>query len=99
MIMGTAIKRLDGPLKGQIYVERDDLAENLIDVGSAVLAGFDEQNEATAPAVETPGSSKPISRMTIGDLRAELTSRGISIPKGSGKDGAVLKSDLVDALK
>ena len=97
--MGIAIKRLDGPLKGQVYVERDDIAENLIDVGSAVLADFGEQNEATAPAVETPGSTKPVSRMTVSELKAELANKGINVPKGTGKDGAVLKSDLVDALK
>jgi len=97
--MGIAIKRLDGPHVGQIYVERDDLAQNLIDVGSAVLANFDEQTEATAPAAETPGSTKPVSRMTVDELKAELTSRGISVEQGSGKDGAVLKSDLADALR
>lgn len=97
--MGIRIKRLDGPHVGMIYVERDDLAQNLIDVGSAELASFDDQTEATAPAAETPGSTKPISRMTISELKAELNRRGLSVEQGSGKDGTVLKSDLADALR
>ena len=38
--MGIAIRRLDGRLKGQVVVERDDIAENLIDVGSAERVTF-----------------------------------------------------------
>tara|TARA_Y100001951_G_C11233265_1_gene235926 strand:+ start:339 stop:632 length:294 start_codon:yes stop_codon:yes gene_type:complete len=96
--MGIAIKRLDGPLKGQVYVERDDIAENLIDVGSAERASFGEQQVADAPAPETPESAKPIGKMTIDELKAELERRGISVEEGSGSGGGVLKKDLVDAL-
>ena len=34
--MGILIKRIDGSHAGQVYIERDDIAENLIDVGSAI---------------------------------------------------------------
>ena len=98
--MGIAIKLLDGHLKGRVYVERDDLAEALISTGQAMHASFEDQNLAVQQEAETPESSpaKPISRMTIAELKKEVARRGLSVGKGSGKDGAVLKSDLLDTL-
>jgi len=99
--MGIAIRRLDGPYKGQVIVERDDVAENLIDVGSAELATFGDYTVSAAPPNETSEtpSSKPVDKMTRAELEAECSSRGISVTSGSGTNGAVLKRDLVAALK
>ena len=95
--MGIAIRRLDGPLKGQVYVERDDLAEALLSTGQAERAAFGEHNVSSPAAPETPESSKPVGKMSRAELEAEVERRGVSV-SGSGKGGAVLKRDLVNAL-
>lgn len=95
--MGIAIRRLDGPLRGQVYVERDDLAEALISTGQAERATFGEHNVSSPAAPETPEKSKPIGKRTRAELEAEAKRRGVAV-SGSGKGGAVLKRDLVDAL-
>ena len=96
--MGIAIRRLDGSLEGQVYVERDDLAEAMISTGQAERATFGEHEVAGAPAMETPESAKPVAKMSRAELEAELERRGIELESGSGKNGRILKSDLVDAL-
>ena len=95
--MGIAIVRLDGPTKGQVYVERDDLAEAMISTGQAERATFGQHNVSSPAAPETPESSKPVGKMTRTELEAEAERRGVSV-SGSGKNGSVLKGDLVDAL-
>jgi hypothetical protein len=95
--MGIAIVRLDGPTAGQVYIERDDLAEAMISTGQAERATFGEHNVSAPAAPETPESGKPISGMSRAELEAEAERRGVSV-SGSGKSGAVLKRDLVDAL-
>ena len=95
--MGIAIVRLDGPTAGQVYIERDDLAEAMISTGQAERATFGEHNVSAPAAPETPESSKPVGRLTRAELEAEVERRGVSV-SGSGKSGAVLKRDLVDAL-
>ena len=92
--MGIAIRRLDGPSKGQVYVERDDLAEAMLATGQAERATFGQVNVAVPPPVETPELAKKMSRA---ELEVEVERRGVSV-SGSGKDGAVLKRDLIDAL-
>ena len=95
--MGIAIMRLDGPTKGQVYIERDDLAEAMISTGQAERATFGQHNVSSPAAPETPESSKPVGKMTRTELEAEAERRGVSV-SGSGKNGSVLKGDLVDAL-
>ena len=95
--MGIAIRRLDGPLEGQVYVERDDLAEALISTGQAERATFGEHNVSSPAAPETQEKSKAIGKRTRAELEAEAKRRGVAV-SGSGKGGAVLKRDLVDAL-
>lgn len=95
--MGIAIRRLDGLNKGQVYVERDDLAEAMLATGQAERATFGQVNVAVPPPVETPESSKPVGSMSRAELEVEVERRGLSV-SGSGKNGAVLKRDLVDAL-
>ena len=95
--MGIAIMRLDGPTKGEVYVERDDLAEAMISTGQAERATFGQHNVSSPAAPETPESSKPVGKMSRAELVAEVERRGVSV-SGSGKGGAVLKRDLVYAL-
>ena len=101
--MGIAIVRLDGPTAGQVYIERDDLAEAMISTGQAERATFGAHNVSSPAAPETPEtpetleSSKPVSKMTRTELEAEVERRGVSV-SGTGKNGAVLKGDLVDAF-
>jgi hypothetical protein len=95
--MGIAIVRLDGPTAGQVYVERDDLAEAMLATGQAERATFGQVNVAVPPPVETPESAKPVGKMSRAELVAEVERRGVSV-SGSGKNGSVLKGDLVDAL-
>ena len=95
--MGIAIFRLDGPIAGQVYIERDDLAEAMISTGQAERATFGEHNVSSPAAPETPESSKPIGKMTRVELEAEVERRGVSVGC-TGKNGAVLKRDLVNAL-
>ena len=96
--MGIAIIGLDGPTKGQVYVERDDLAEAMISTGQAERATFGQHNVSAPAAPETPESSKPVGfKMSRAELEAEVERRGVSVT-GSGKNGAVLKRDLVNAL-
>ena len=95
--MGIAIVRLDGPTAGQVYVERDDLAEAMISTGQAERATFGQHNISSPAAPETPESTKAVGKMTRAELEAEAKRRGVSV-SGSGKGGAVLKRDLVDAL-
>jgi len=95
--MGIAIVRLDGATKGQVYVERDDLAEAMISTGQAERATFGQHNVSSPAAPETPESSKPVGKMSRAELVAEVERRGVSV-SGSGKNGSVLKGDLVDAL-
>ena len=99
--MGIAIRRLDGPYKGQVIVERDDIAENLIDVGSAELATFGEYSVSAAPPIETAEApaAKAIGSMTRAEREEECLRRGVSVTSGSGSQGAILKSDLIAALK
>jgi hypothetical protein len=96
--MGIAIMRLDGPTKGQVYIERDDLAEAMISTGQAERATFGQHNVSSPSAPETPESSKAVSAMSRAELEAEIERRGISIDTGSGKGGSILKRDLIDAL-
>ena len=58
--MGIAIMRLDGPTKGEVYVERDELAEAMISTGQAERATFGQHNVSSPAAPETPESSKPV---------------------------------------
>jgi len=95
--MGIAIVRLDGPTAGQVYVERDDLAEAMISTGQAERATFGEHNVSAPASPETPESSKPVGKMSRAELEVEAERRGVSV-SGSGKNGAVLKRDLVNAL-
>ena len=95
--MGIAIVRLDGPTAGQVYIERDDLAEAMISTGQAERATFGAHNVSAPASPETPESSKPVGKMSRAELEAEAERRGVSV-SGSGKSGAVLKRDLVDAL-
>ena len=95
--MGIAIVRLDGPNPGQVYIERDDLAEAMISTGQAERATFGAHNVSAPAAPETPESGKPVGKMSRAELEAEAERRGVSV-SGSGKGGAVLKRDLVDAL-
>ena len=62
--MGIAIVRLDGPTAGQVYIERDDLAEAMISTGQAERATFGEHNVSAPAAPETPESSKPVGKMS-----------------------------------
>lgn len=96
--MGIAIMRLDGPLKGQVYIEREDLAEAMIATGQAEQATFGTTSVSAPPSPETPESSKSIGAMTRKELEAEVERRGITIDSGTGKGGKILKRDLVDAL-
>jgi len=95
--MGIAIVRLDGPTAGQVYVERDDLAEAMISTGQAERATFGQHNISSPAAPETPESSKPVGKMTRAELEDEVKRRRLSV-RGSGKGGGVLKRDLVNAL-
>ena len=95
--MGIAIVRLDGPTAGQVYIERDDLAEAMIATGQAERATFGEHNVSAPASPETPESSKPVGKMSRAELEAEVERRDVSV-SGSGKGGAILKRDLVDAL-
>ena len=95
--MGIAIVRLDGPTAGQVYIERDDLAEAMISTGQAERATFGEHNVSAPAPPETPESSKPVGKMSRAELEAEAERRGVVV-SGSGKSGAILKRDLVDAL-
>ena len=97
--MGIAIRRLDGRLKGQVVVERDDIAENLIDVGSAERVTFSEYSVSATPPVETAEEpSKPVEKMSRAELEAECARRGVEVTSGTDTDGAVLKKDLRAAL-
>lgn len=96
--MGIAIKRLDGPLEGQVYVERDDLAEAMISTGQAERATFGDMNVSAPASPETPEAGKPVKDMSRQELDAEMERRGIVLESGSGTKGAILKRDLVDAL-
>ena len=96
--MSIMIKRLDGPTAGQVYLERDDIAENLIDVGSAVRAKFDDKQRAVSSAVETPESSSAFADMKVKTLKKMAEERGIEI-EGTGVGGRVTRTDLEDALK
>ena len=96
--MGIAIIRVDGPTAGQVYIERDDLAEAMISTGQAERATFGEHNVSSPAAPETPESSKPAGSMTRLELEEEAERRGVRLGTGSGKNGSILKRDLVDAL-
>ena len=96
--MGIAIRRLDGELAGRVYIERDDLAEAMIDTGQAERATFGDHEVAAAAPHETPESTKPVGKMSRTELEAELERRGITVGEGSGKGGSILKKDLVSAL-
>ena len=96
--MGIRIRILDGKTKGQVYIERDDLAEALIDTGQAERATFDDYTKATAPPAEKPGGNTALIRMTLKELRAEAVRRGIDVTAGTGSGGTVLKRDFVRAL-
>ena len=52
--MGIAIRRLDGLNQGQVYIERDDLAEAMISTGQAERATFGAHNVSSPAALETP---------------------------------------------
>jgi len=96
--MSIMIRRLDGPTKGQVYLERDDIAQNLIDVGSAVRASHSDLQRAVGAPVETPEGSSALSTMKVKELRAEAERRGIKV-EGTGVQGRPRKSDLLKALK
>jgi len=70
---------------GQSFEVPPDAAATLLD-GGGVEEGT---GSATAPTDYADQSVK--------ELEAEATSRGLEV-EGTGKDGNVLKSDLIDAL-
>ena len=92
------IRRLDGPTMGQVYLERNDIAENLIMVGSAVMASHDDVQRAVGVPVETPGKSPAFDKMKLWELKAETRKRGLEI-EGTGSQGRTTKSDFLKALK
>jgi pyruvate/2-oxoglutarate dehydrogenase complex dihydrolipoamide acyltransferase (E2) component len=96
--MAIAIRRLDGRFRGHTIMERDDLAQNLVDVGSAeYVKDFPGHETAAAPPVET-AEHKPISaRMTRSQLQDMAEERGVKV-SGTGRGGAVTKADLIAAL-
>ena len=96
--MLVAIRRLDGRSRGLVSMVRDDLAQNLVDVGSAVYVkdypGFET---AQAPPLET-AEQKPVGvRMTRKELERVAKERGVSVV-GTGRGGKATKSDLLAAL-
>ena len=99
--MGLVIKRIDGPQKGQVYVERDDIAQNLIDVGSAIQVSPELLERAIAQPVETPEivglDTDAIKKATMTELRNECKRRKAKVV-ATGNNGKVLKADLVKAL-
>ena len=95
--MSIMIKRLDGPTAGQVYLERDDIAENLIMVGSAVRATFDDTQRAVPSAVETPESSSALSDMKVKTLKNMAEAQGVEV-EGTGGGGRVTRTDLEKAL-
>ena len=95
--MSIMIKRLDGPTAGQVYLERDDIAENQIMVGSAVRATIDDTQRAVPSAVETPESSSALSDMKVKTLKNMAEARGVEV-KGTGVGGRVTRTDLEKAL-
>ena len=99
--MGIVIKRIDGPQKGQVYVERDDIAQNLIDVGSAIEVSPELLERAMAQPVETPEivglNTDALKKSTVTELRAEAKRRKVKV-KGTGNNKKVTKADLVKAL-
>jgi hypothetical protein len=96
-LMSIMIKRLDGPTAGQVYLEREDVAENLIMVGSAVRATFDDTQRAVPSAVETPESSSALSDMKVKTLKNMAEAQGLEV-KGTGVGGRVTRTDLEKAL-
>ena len=99
--MGIVIKRIDGPQKGQVYFERDDIAQNLIDVGSAIQVSPELLERAMAQPVETPEivglDTNAIKKATIAELRNECERRKAKVV-GTGHNGKALKADLIEAL-
>ena len=95
--MSIMIKRLDGPTAGQVYLERDDIAENLIMVGSAVRATFDDPQRAVPSAVETPESSSALSDMKVKTLKNMAEALGVEV-NGTGVGGRVTRTALEKAL-
>jgi hypothetical protein len=96
--MSIMIRRLDGPTKGQVYLERDDIAQNLIDVGSAEMASHSDLQRAVGAPMEVPENSSALSEMKVRELKKEAKRRGVKV-KGTGMQGGVTKSDLLKALK
>ena len=89
-------------MAGQVMIERDDIAENLIDVGSAIRVESKVVERAVAPPMETPEmtdmTAGQLMKCTVPELRDELKRRGITLDEGSGHNGKITKNDLVDAL-
>ena len=96
--MSIRIRRLDGPTKGHVYLERDDLAEAMISTGQAVMAAHDDVQRAVGIAVEIPGKPSAFRKMKLWELKAEVRMRGLEI-EGTGSQGRMLKSDFLKALK
>ena len=100
--MGILIKRIDGSHAGHVYIERDDIAENLIDVGSAIRVKPKVVERATAPEMETPEmtdmTAGQLMKCTVPELKQECERRGINLNEGTGLNGKITKTDLVDAL-
>ena len=96
--MSILIRRLDGPTKGHVYLERDDIAQILIDVGSAVMASCDDSQKAVGVNVETPEKPSEFTKMKLWELKAEARKQGVEI-EGTGSQGRITKSDFLKALK
>ena len=96
--MLVAIRRLDGRYRGQVIMVRDDLAQNLVDVGSAVYVKDHPGHEtAQAPPLETAEHQPINARMTRPELERSAKDRGVTV-KGTGLRGRVTKPDLLAAL-
>jgi hypothetical protein len=57
-------------------------------------------DEPKPPGVEPAGDDpSALADLTVPELEEEAALRGIRIGEGSGKDGAVVKADLIDAIE
>lgn len=55
------------------------------------------EGEPVVPETQTADGAPPLAERTVPELEAEAAARGIAV-EGSGKDGNVVKADLVEAL-
>lgn len=61
--------------------------------GEPVVPADDEPKPPGIPSDEPPVGELPVT-----ELKAQVAERGVDVVEGSGKDGRVVKADLVDVV-